>query len=121
MYCTIVENGNESVKNLINQTNYGLYISSICEAHFDHKSGIVRCFVDKAFIIEKGRISNTVVKCIVEDNVIKFLENVYGLSNDMLISSGLCYSSSGNIYIEYGSPTMYIKNINIGEVYIYDK
>ena len=121
MYCTLIENGNESVANMISQVNYGLYISSISEAYLDHKLSLVYCIVDRANVIKNGKITNIIVKCILEEDAMTILKNTSAISDDSYTNSGYCNSNSGNIYVEYGSPTMYLKKINMREVCIYDK
>lgn len=119
MYCTIVENGKTRIENMLNNIEHGFYIESISEAYLDHLSGIVRCYINKAFIIKNGKINNEPIKFIIEDNAMKIIDNIEYISNDFSINSGCCNSNSGRLYIEYGAPSIQISKINIKEGYVY--
>jgi len=114
MYNTYVENGTDSISQAISGIEYGFYVQQISYASCHFTGGVKAC-VGRASIIKRGKITGTPATFMIEDNVSSFL-NVKHVCNDMLTIPGYCYSVSGGLYVEHGSPTIGFDAVNIRNI-----
>lgn len=113
MYCTYIEKGNDCLEKIFSTVNNGIFIKSLRESYINHKSGDFQSLVEEGYIIKNSKIKNPIYNIKIKDNVKTFLQNIKYISDDLKIVPGMCNSNSGLLYVEYGSPTMYVKNINL--------
>lgn len=113
MYCTYVEKGYDSVGEIFNSITDGIYIKSLGESYVNHSNGDFESLIEEGYLITKGRLCEPIYGVKIRDNVMSVLKNIEYISDDLVIESCNCNSNSGLIYVECGSPTMSIRNLNL--------
>ena len=70
--------------------------------------------MDRAFLIENGKITKQVKGAKLIGSGIQVLENIDMVGNNMSLACGMCGASSGKIPTTVGQPTIRVKNITVG-------
>ena len=70
--------------------------------------------VDKAFLIEKGKITKPIKGAKLIGSELEILQNIDMVGNDMRLAYGTCGSISGTVPVTTGQPTIRVRNITVG-------
>ena len=119
MYNTYVENGSDDANDVINSFSHGFYIEQISYAFCNHRAGTVHICVSKAKVIQCGKITDIPAIFFIEDKISSFFDIEY-ICDDIVLLPGCCNSSSGRLYVEYGSPTISFNSVNIRSGFAYE-
>lgn len=111
---TYIGNGKSSLEEIIAATDYGLFAEKMSGGSVSPASGEFNFSVDRAFIVEKGKIKQQVKGAKLIGSGSQVLMNVDMVGNNLDLSCGVCGSVSGSIPTTVGQPTIRVKNITVG-------
>lgn len=112
MYCTYVENGYDPIEKIFGSVDNGIFIKSLGEAYVNHGSGDFESIVQEGYLIKNGKIKEPIYGIKIMENAGNFLKNIQYISDDLEIVPSMCHSNSGSVFVEYGSPTIFVKDVN---------
>ena len=99
---------------MIANTEYGLFAQKMSGGSVNTASGEFNFSVDKAFIVEKGKIKQQVKGAKLIGSGIEVLQQIDMVGNDMDLACGMCGASSGSIPTTVGEPAVRVRNITVG-------
>lgn len=111
---TFIANGNSTLEEMIANTEYGLFAQKMSGGSVNTASGEFNFSVDKAFIVEKGKIKQQVKGAKLIGSGIEVLQQIDMVGNDMDLACGMCGASSGSIPTTVGEPAVRVRNITVG-------
>lgn len=111
---TFIAPGDSSLEEMIANTEYGLYAEKMAGGSVEPASGEFNFSVEKAFLIEKGKVKQQVKGAKLIGTGIDVLQNIDMIGKDLQLACGMCGSSSGRVPTTVGQPALRIKNIIVG-------
>lgn len=111
---TFIANGTSTLEEMIANTEYGLYAEKMAGGSVEPASGEFNFSVDRAFIIEKGKIKQQVKGAKLIGTGIEVLQNIDMVGQNLDLACGMCGSVSGRIPTTVGQPALRIKKITVG-------
>ena len=102
------------MEEMIANTEYGLFAQKMSGGSVNTASGEFNFSVDKAFIVEKGKIKQQVKGAKLIGSGIEVLQQIDMVGNDMDLACGMCGASSGSIPTTVGEPAVRVRNITVG-------
>lgn len=111
---TFIANGNSSLEEMIAATDYGLFAENMGGGSVNPASGEFNFSVNKAYVIEKGKLKQLVKGAKLIGSGIEVLNNIDMVGNNMALACGMCGSVSGSIPTTVGQPAIRVQNITVG-------
>lgn len=111
---TYIDKGESTREEIIENTEYGLFVKQINAGSVTPATGEFNFSVGEAYLIENGNITRPVKGATLIGNGKKILQDVDMVANNLKIGQGYCYASSGAIFIGAGQPTLRVKSMIVG-------
>lgn len=111
---TFIENGKSSLEEMIESTDYGLFAADMGGGSVNPASGEFNFSVNRAYIIEKGKLKQLVKGAKLIGSGIEILNNIDMVGNNLSFACGMCGSISGKIPTTVGQPAIRVQNITVG-------
>jgi len=111
---TYICNGESDPKDIIADTEYGLYCTKMGGGSVDTSTGDFNFAVNEAFIVRNGKICEPVRGATLIGKGQEILNNIDMVGNDLQLSAGMCGSVSGNVPVTVGQPTIRVSSILVG-------
>lgn len=111
---TFIDNGKSSLEEMIANTEYGLFAADMGGGSVNPASGEFNFSVNRAYIIEKGKLKQLVKGAKLIGSGIEILNNIDMVGNNLSFACGMCGSISGKIPTTVGQPAIRVQNITVG-------
>ena len=111
---TFIANGHSDLEEMIAATDYGLFADSLGGGSVNPASGEFNFSVNRAYLIEKGKLKQMVKGAKLIGSGADILSNIDMVGNNMTLACGMCGSSSGSIPTTVGQPAIRVQNITVG-------
>ncbi len=111
---TYIENGKDDPKDIISDTEYGLYAAKMGGGSVDTATGDFNFAVNEAYMIRNGKIAEPVRGATLIGKGGEVLMNIDRVGNDLAHSAGVCGSISGGVPVNVGQPTIRVSSIVVG-------
>ena len=111
---TYICNGESDPKDIIANTEYGLYCTQMGGGSVDTSTGDFNFAANEAFMIRDGKIAEPVRGATLIGKGQEILKNIDMVGNDLALSAGMCGSQSGNVPVTVGQPTIRVSSILVG-------
>lgn len=111
---TYIENGKDDPKDIIADTEYGLYCSKMGGGSVDTATGEFNFAAEEAFMIRNGTIAEPVRGATLIGKGQEILLNIDRVGNDLELAAGMCGSISGGVPVTVGQPTIRVSSILVG-------
>ena len=111
---TFIAAGKDDPKDIIADTEYGLYCSQMGGGSVDTATGEFNFAANEAYMIRNGKIAEPVRGATLIGKGAEVLMNIDRVGNDLALSAGVCGASSGNVPVTVGQPTIRVSSILVG-------
>ncbi|MBR3142546.1 MAG: TldD/PmbA family protein [Clostridiales bacterium] len=111
---TYICNGESDPKDIIANTEYGLYCTQMGGGSVDTSTGDFNFAVNEAFMVRDGKIAEPVRGATLIGKGQEILKNIDMVGNDLKLSAGMCGSLSGGVPVTVGQPTIRVSSILVG-------
>lgn len=111
---TYICNGETDPKDIIANTEYGLYCTQMGGGSVDTSTGDFNFAVNEAFMVRDGKIAEPVRGATLIGKGQEILKNIDMVGNDLTLSAGMCGSVSGGVPVTVGQPTIRVSSILVG-------
>ena len=111
---TFIANGKSTQDEIIANTEKGLFAEKMGGGSVSPTTGEFNFSVDRAYLIEKGKITKQVKGAKLIGSGQEVLQNIDMVGNNMSLACGMCGSISGKIPTTVGQPTIRVRNITVG-------
>lgn len=111
---TYLAPGTDNITDMIQSIDYGLYAKNMGGGSVDPKTGDFNFSVNDAYLIENGQITKPVKGASLIGNGANVIKQVSMISDDLKLTAGMCGSTSGNIPVTVGQPTIKVDKILVG-------
>lgn len=111
---TYIENGKDDPKDIIADTEYGLYASKMGGGSVDTATGEFNFAVTEGYMIRNGKIAEPVRGATLIGKGGEVLMNIDRVGNDLEHSAGVCGSISGGVPVNVGQPTIRVSSMIVG-------
>ena len=111
---TYIANGNDNPKDIIADTEYGLYCTKMGGGSVDTSTGEFNFASSEAFIIRNGKICEPVRGATLIGKGQEVLMDIDRVGNDLELSAGACGSISGSVPVTVGQPTIRVSSMLVG-------
>jgi len=111
---TYIDNGKDDPKDIIADTEYGLYCSNMGGGSVDTATGDFNFAVNEAYMIRNGKLTEPVRGATLIGKGPEILMNIDRVGNDLEHAAGVCGSLSGSVPVTVGQPTIRVSSILVG-------
>lgn len=111
---TYICNGESDPKDIIANTEYGLYCTQMGGGSVDTSTGDFNFAVNEAFMVRDGKIAEPVRGATLIGKGQDILKNIDMVGNDLKLSAAICGSLSGSVPVTVGQPTIRVSSILVG-------
>ena len=111
---TYICNGESDPKDIIANTDYGLYCTQMGGGSVDTSTGDFNFAVSEAFMVRDGKVAEPVRGATLIGKGQEILKNIDMVGNDLALSAGMCGSISGGVPVTVGQPTIRVSSILVG-------
>lgn len=111
---TYIENGDEDPKDIIANTEYGLYAANMGGGSVDTATGEFNFAVNEGYMIRNGKVCEPVRGATLIGKGSEVLMNIDHVGNDLKHAAGVCGSQSGSVPTNVGQPTIRVSSILVG-------
>ncbi|HZJ83088.1 MAG TPA: TldD/PmbA family protein, partial [Clostridia bacterium] len=111
---TYIDVGSSNLKNMISNTEYGLYAKKLGGGSVNPATGDFNFAVMEGYIIQDGKILKPVRGATLIGNGVKVLELIDMVGNNLELGQGMCGASSGSIPANVGQPSIRVKSLTVG-------
>ena len=111
---TYIDKGNDDPKDIIADTEYGLYCSKMGGGSVDTATGEFNFAAEEAFMIRNGKIAEPVRGATLIGKGQEILMNIDRVGTDLELAAGVCGSISGGVPVTVGQPTIRVSSILVG-------
>lgn len=111
---TYICNGESDPKDIIANTENGLYCTQMGGGSVDTSTGDFNFAVSEAFMVRDGKIAEPVRGATLIGKGQEILKNIDMVGNDLKLSAGMCGSMSGSVPVTVGQPTIRVSSILVG-------
>lgn len=111
---TYICNGESNPKDIIANTEYGLYATQMGGGSVDTSTGDFNFAVNEGFMVRNGKIAEPVRGATLIGKGQEILKNIDMVGNDLELSAGMCGSVSGSVPVTVGQPTIRVSSILVG-------
>ena len=107
--------GTDNPEEIVASTPYGIYVAQIKGGSVQPQSGEFNFSVNRAYLIEKGRITKPVKGAKLIGTGAEVLMNIDMVGSDLAVGGcGICGSVSGGVPVGNGQPTLRVKEMTVG-------
>lgn len=111
---TYICNGESDPKDIISNTEYGLYCTQMGGGSVDTSTGDFNFAVNEAFMVRDGKVAEPVRGATLIGKGQEILKNIDMVGNDLKLAAGVCGSLSGGVPVTVGQPTIRVSSILVG-------
>ncbi|MCX5774636.1 MAG: TldD/PmbA family protein [Fusobacteria bacterium] len=111
---TYIQVGNDTLEEMLKQTQKGLYVARMGGGQVDTVTGEFVFAALEAYVIENGEITYPVRNATLQSDGKKVLENITHIGSDLHFTVGQCGKSGQGVPVTSGQPTIRITNITVG-------
>jgi len=111
---TYIKPGKHKDKDIISDTQQGLYVKSISAGSVNPVTGEFNFSVQESYLIENGKITVPVRGATLIGRGTKVLKRVDRVGDNLQIGHGYCFAESGALFIGAGQPTVRISKMTVG-------
>lgn len=111
---TYIENGTDSIEDMIKSISYGVYCKSMAGGSVMPATGEFNFKMSEAYVIENGKLGHMIKGATLIGNSKDILKSVEMVSSNLELGFGRCGSDSGWVPVTVGQPTIKISNMLIG-------
>ena len=111
---TFIDRGSDKIKDMIAETEYGLYAKSMGGGSVQPATGEFNFAVREAYMVRNGKIAEAVRGASLIGKGSEVLMNIDRVSDDLEQDAGVCGSISGQVRTNVGQPTIRVKEIAVG-------
>jgi len=112
---TFVAAGEDNPEDIVASTPYGIYVAQIKGGSVQPQSGEFNFSVNRAYLIEDGKIMRPVKGAKLIGTGAEVLMNIDMVGNDLKVGGcGICGSVSGGVPVGNGQPTLRVKEMTVG-------
>lgn len=111
---TYIENGKDSISDMIKSIDYGIYATSFNSGSVETLTGDFNFSVDDGFLIENGKCTKKIAQVSLIGKSRELLENIEMVGDDLKLEGGYCGSDSGFVHVTAGQPTLKVSSILVG-------
>ena len=111
---TYIDKGEDDPKDIIADTEYGLYCTKMGGGSVDTATGEFNFAAEEAFMVRNGKIAEPVRGATLIGKGQEILMNIDRVGNDLKLAAGMCGSISGGVPVTVGQPTIRVSSILVG-------
>ena len=111
---TFIANGNTPVKDIIANTEYGLYAAKMGGGSVEPATAEFNFAVLEGYIIRNGKIAEPVRGATLIGKGSEVLMNIDMIGNNLSTAQGMCGSISGSVPTDAGQPMIRVKELTVG-------
>ena len=111
---TFIAAGKDDPKDIIKDTEYGIYCSQMGGGSVDTTTGEFNFAVNEGYMIRNGQIKEPVRGATLIGKGAEVLLNIDRVGNDLELAAGACGSISGNVPVTVGQPTIRVSSMIVG-------
>ncbi|KPV42182.1 TldD/PmbA family protein [Alicyclobacillus ferrooxydans] len=111
---TYIANGSSTPKEIIENTEQGIYAKYLGGGQVNTATGDYNFAVMEAYLIENGKITTPLKGATLIGNGPKTLQLVDMVGNNLGHGQGMCGSLSGSIPVNVGQPTLRVSEMTVG-------
>lgn len=111
---TFLLNGDSTLEEMIQATEYGLYAKTMGGGSVDPSTGDFNFAVMEGYLIEHGKITKPLKGATLIGNGAKTLFQIDMVGNNLSRGQGMCGASSGSIPADVGQPAIRVKQMIVG-------
>lgn len=112
---TFVAAGTDNPEDIIASTPNGIYVAQIKGGSVQPQSGEFNFSVNRAYLIEDGKITKPVKGAKLIGTGAEVLMNIDMVGSDLKVGGcGICGSASGGVPVGNGQPTLRVKEMTVG-------
>ncbi len=111
---TYIAKGNDDPKDIIADTEFGIYCSQMGGGSVDTTTGEFNFAVNEGYMIRNGKIEEPVRGATLIGKGAEILMNIDRVGNDLELAAGMCGSISGGVPVTVGQPTIRVSSILVG-------
>lgn len=111
---TFIAAGKSTTKEIIENTEFGLYAKQMGGGSVEPATGVFNFAVLEGYIIRNGKICEPVRGATLIGKGSEVLLNIDMVGNNLLRAQGMCGSISGYIPADVGQPMIRVKNMTVG-------
>lgn len=109
-----IESGDQSMEELYEDIDYGVYLRNIVGGHSDPGRGLYNFEICESYLIENGEITDPLSKSTVSGDIMSTLSSIEGIGKDFELNSGFCYKEGQSVPVGIGGPHVRMKRLRIG-------
>lgn len=113
---TYIAPGKNTPEEIIQNTEKGLYVSTINGGSVDPATGDFNFNAGECYLVENGKITVPVRGVTLIGNGGNVLKSVDMVANDFALGQGFCFASSGALFVGCGQPTVRVSNMTVGGI-----
>lgn len=111
---TFIAPGNSKLEDMISETDYGLYASSMGGGSVNPATGEFNFSVNEAYMIRGGKIAEPVKGATLIGAGSDILKKIDRVGDNLAYGYGMCGSASGSIPAIVGQPAIRVSEITVG-------
>lgn len=111
---TYLAPGKDTVEEMIASIDYGVYCKAMGGGSVITATGDFNFNVVEAYLIEQGKVTTPLRNVSLIGNSKEVLQNIEMVGSDFELADGYCGSTSGNVLVTIGQPTIKVAKMLIG-------
>lgn len=111
---TFIAAGKSTTKEIIENTEFGLYAKQMGGGSVEPATGVFNFAVLEGYIIRNGKICEPVRGATLIGKGSEVLLNIDMVGNNLMRAQGMCGSISGSIPADVGQPMIRVQNVTVG-------
>lgn len=111
---TYLQPGEASLEDMIKSISYGLYAKSMTGGSVNPATGDFNFAVEEGYLIRNGKIAEPIKGASLIGNASDILKQVEMVGKDLEFGTGYCGSTSGNVPVCVGQPSIKVSKILVG-------
>lgn len=111
---TFVAAGTDNPEEIVASTPYGIYVAQIKGGSVQPQSGEFNFSVNRAYLIEKGRITKPVKGAKLIGTGAEVLMNIDMVGSDLAVGAAVSAVRFGRRAVGNGQPTLRVKEMTVG-------
>lgn len=108
-----VNNGPNTVDDIMNSTKKGIYVKSVNCGDINIKTGEFSLLIDDAYLVKNGKKLHRIKNFTYYGNTLEIIKNINMIGNDYDYKIDKCNKKGQLITVGYGSPTIKTNMLNI--------
>ncbi|NLT11863.1 MAG: TldD/PmbA family protein [Clostridiaceae bacterium] len=113
---TFIAAGKETPEQIISDTEYGIYASSMGGGSVDPATGEFNFSVNEAYLIQGGKVTIPLRGATLIGKGDDVLMTIDRVADDLKLAQGVCGSISGHVPASIGQPTIRVSQMTVGGV-----